>query len=197
MQPFLADQWEIPEGRGNSQNLVIEVHHEGKPGHGISNCSPPKGIYLLNIIITLQCWTPQKLNPQQCTLSFLKWCFHLDKACNYTSWLGHCSQELQLIYEELPPFVNHVVRMWIKTYSLPLLLTLSLPSTDPFALLLLPSLHTFEWLNQKPTNQREKNITYGVGTLPGEGRSGSSAHPLVFFVTPAGFPSGGIPTHAF
>lgn len=161
------------------------------------NCSPPKGIYLLNIIITLQCWTPQQLNPRQCTLSFLKWCFHLDKACNYTSWLGHCSQELQLIYDELPPFVNHVVRLWIKTDSLPLLLTPSLPSTDPFALLLLPSMHTFVWKNQNPINQREKNVLYVVGTLPWEGRSGSSAHPLVSLwdllgvVLRLGFP----PTH--
>lgn len=120
------------------------------------NCSPPKGIYLLNIIITLQCWTPQQLNPRQCTLSFLKWCFHLDKACNYTSWLGHCSQELQLIYDELPPFVNHVVRLWIKTDSLPLLLTPSLPSTDSFALLLLPSMHTCVAKPKTQQSEREK-----------------------------------------
>lgn len=54
-QSFLEDQREIPEGRGNPQNLVVDVHREGKPGHGVSNCRPPKGIYLLNIIITLQC----------------------------------------------------------------------------------------------------------------------------------------------
>lgn len=54
-QSFLEDQPEIPEGRGNPQNLVVDVHREGKPGHGVSNCRPPKGIYLLNIIITLQC----------------------------------------------------------------------------------------------------------------------------------------------
>lgn len=56
-------------------------------------------------------------------------------------------------------------------------LTPSFSSMDPFALLL-ASLHTFVWQDQKPSHQREKNVVYIVGTLPGEGRSGSSAHPL-------------------
>lgn len=40
---------------GNPHNLVEGMKHEGKPGHDIFNCRPPKRIYLLNIVITLQC----------------------------------------------------------------------------------------------------------------------------------------------
>lgn len=178
---------------------MVEVHHEGKPGHGISNCRPPKGIYLLNVIITLQCWTPSQLNPRQCTLSSLKWCFHLDKACNYTSWLGHCSQELQLIYDELPPFVNHVVRLWIKTFPLCTPLPLLYP---PQPLLLFFFSHcTFCVAKPKTQRSEREKCHEHSGDIAMRRQIWEFCSPLGFFMRPAGFPSGdikpGIPIPAF
>lgn len=112
------------------------------------------------------------------TLSFLKWCFHLDKACNYTSWLGHCSQELQLIYDELPPFVNHVVRLWMKTF--PPFPPLPLPYPPQTLLLFFFFLPAHFWVAKPKTQQSgvEKYHVHG-GDNAMRRQIGSSAHPLV------------------
>lgn len=70
----------------------------------VFNIRSLKGVYLLNIIITLQLLNSMAnensiaiendiaIEGTPRPITVLKWCFHLDKADNYTSWLGHCSQ---------------------------------------------------------------------------------------------------------